>query len=93
MRWAKNIERNRQKNIVRLRTVKYVHVHTITGTSVRVDPDVDMVMVHFKLGQRETRGTRIVPNPFVDRALSRSLFCFCLFQLFVSLFERVIAIS
>lgn len=83
----------RQKGIVRLRTVQYVHVHTITGTSVRVDPDVDMVMVHFKLGQTVTDGTLIVPNPFVDKALSRSLFCFYLFQHVMLLLERISAIS
>lgn len=65
----------RQKNIVRLRTVGFVSVHKVTGNSIRVDPNHDMVMIHFKAYMKKNDGIPIVLNPFVYKALNKALFC------------------
>lgn len=64
----------RQKSIVRLNNVLYVHVHIVTGSSIQIDQNHDMVMIHFKMRFRQNEGIPIVPNPFVYNALNHSLF-------------------
>ena len=74
-RCKKVVKGERQKTIVRVRTTPYVQVHLIRyGKRMYINHNMDLVMVHFKLGFRRMPAVPMLQNPFVEQALHRALF-------------------
>lgn len=82
--------KGREKSITRTYTTKFVHVHFISiGKRTYIDDNKDMVMVHFKMGQRKDDPTPIKQNPFVKHALSHPLFLIVCFHIVYSKYFTV----